>query len=205
MIEVERNNGGVHNVERILVQNSVNVCVYVCICKWEQHRSVNVCIYKKCECMHMHMCVCSPPPLPLPLPLPAKSHSLSSSAFALSAFVSLLPQLLPQLLHHSALPPLPGAFLVFLQSMLGSDPSDTPAWQCRITLGQLLSPRIMATPALVTSTCARQGSRQKGIGSQERPQVVSPNGGSIRALMQKPRQIEGGKSETKADAKSCRS
>jgi hypothetical protein len=28
-----------------------------------------------------------------------------------------LPQLLPQLLHHSALPPLPGAFLVFLQSM----------------------------------------------------------------------------------------
>ena len=33
-----------------------------------------------------------------------KSHSLSSSAFALSTFVSLLPQLLPQLLHHSALP-----------------------------------------------------------------------------------------------------
>ena len=191
-------------MERILVQNSVNVCVYVCTCKWEQHRSVNVCIYKKCECMHMHMCVCSPPPLPLPLPLPAKSHSLSSSAFALSAFVSLLPQLLPQLLHHSALPPLPGAFLVFLQSMLGSDPSDTPAWQCRITLGQLLSPRIMATPALVTSTCARAPGKRE-LATKERPQAVSPNGGSIRALMQKPRQIDGGKSETKADAKSCRS
>ena len=27
MIEVERNNGGVHNVERILVQNALNVCV----------------------------------------------------------------------------------------------------------------------------------------------------------------------------------
>jgi hypothetical protein len=103
------------------------------------------------------------------------------------------------------LPPLPGAFLVFLQSMLGSDPCDTPAWQCRITLGQLLSPRIMATPSLVTSTCPRQGSRQQAIGSQERPQAVSPNGGSIRALMQKQRQIDGGKTETKADAKSCRS
>ena len=130
-----------------------------------------------------------------------KSHSLSSSAFALSTFVSLLPQLLPQLLHHSALPPLPVTSLAFLQSMQTGSQLNS-----RITLGQLLSPRIMATPALVTSTCARQGSRQKGIGSQERPQVVSPNGGSIRALIQKPRQIDGGKSETKkADAKSCRS
>ncbi len=54
----------------------------------------------------------------------------------------------------------------------------------------------MATPAE-----PRQGSRQKGIGNQGTSTGHSPNGGSIRALMQKPTQIDGGKSETKADAK----
>ena len=174
MIEVERNNGGVHNVERILVQNSVNACVYVCVCKWEQHRSANVCIHKKCECMHMHMCVCSPPPLPLPLPLPAKSHSLSSSAFALSAsfcvaFASAFASTFAPLRFATIARGVPCVLTINVR--IGSQRYPSMAMSDHIRPAPV--PPHHGNPS-ASNQYMRQGSRQKGIGYQGTPTGCQP-------------------------------